>query len=491
MSGFIKALIVCIGIIASYSGLSSQTTYNPKIVNSVMGVTANLNTNTHKHTPFPRNMVIEEPTWNIDTIIMYSASNSLIGRMVYTYRPSKDLESSQYDSWDGEQWNPSLRSTASYNDKGLPTEIIVMVGELDSWKNYNRFTYTYNEAMDMLTNTYEIWESNKWIVQTRSTYTYNGAGYQESYLREASKNDILEKVSLWLYTYDASGNVDTTIRKNWNNTDWEYFSKFNYTYDSLNRETSNTLSFWDNNTWNPYSKDTLLYDDNGNLTSKQSNGWYAFGWDTGDRILYKYDNANNMIEQLNQVFLSQKASFKNTTRLQYSYDQQSYLLTEIAEEWNDGSNGWNKEYKKSYTYDANGNSVAGVYQEGSGDTWVLSDDGELNVYSGKAVLNDFSEICRYEAHFIPLDQVSDVTTDSETGIHVFPNPAYDIVRIQVGRPQNLQVSLYTIQGILLSSQSVSNRDLVTMNLAAFPGGMYTVRITNDSGLEKIYQIIKR
>jgi len=234
-----------------------------------------------------------------------------------------------------------------------------------------------------------------------------------------------------------------------------------------------------------------LYDDNGNLTSKQSNGWYDFGWDTGDQILYKYDNANNMIEQLNQVFLSQKASYKNTTRLQYSYDQQSRLLTEIAEEWDDGSNGWTKKHKKSYTYDANGNSVAGVYQEGSGDTLVLSDDGELNVYSGKAVLNDFSEICRYEAHFIPLDKLSDVTTDSETGIHVFPNPAYDIVRIQVDRPQNLQVSLYTIQGILLSSQSVSNRDLVTMNLAAFPGGMYTVRITNDSGLERSYQIIKR
>lgn len=90
MSGFIKALTVCIVIIASYSGLISQTTYNPKIINSVMGTTANLNTNTHNHTPSPRNMVIEEPTWDIDTIIMYSASNSLTGRMVYTYRPSKD-----------------------------------------------------------------------------------------------------------------------------------------------------------------------------------------------------------------------------------------------------------------------------------------------------------------------------------------------------------------------------------------------------------------
>ncbi|GEM_PF-3957225 len=33
-----------------------------------------------------------------------------------------------------------------------------MVWDLDSWKNYNRFSYTYNEAMDMLTNTYETWK---------------------------------------------------------------------------------------------------------------------------------------------------------------------------------------------------------------------------------------------------------------------------------------------------------------------------------------------
>ena len=79
----------------------------------------------------------------------------------------KRLESSHYDSWDSEQQNPSLRSTVSCNDKGLLTEYFVMVWDLDSWKNYNRFSYTYNEAMDMLTNTYETWKETMSVSQLK------------------------------------------------------------------------------------------------------------------------------------------------------------------------------------------------------------------------------------------------------------------------------------------------------------------------------------
>ena len=71
-----------------------------------------------------------------------------------------------------------------------------------------------------------------------------------------------------------------------------------------------------------------------------------------------------------------------------------------------------------------------------------------------------------------------IGTESSKSIFVYPNPADEIVSIATNA-QQMPIELYDVLGNKVSSRSVDASDeTVTLNISAFPSGLYWVRIGN-------------
>lgn len=73
-------------------------------------------------------------------------------------------------------------------------------------------------------------------------------------------------------------------------------------------------------------------------------------------------------------------------------------------------------------------------------------------------------------------------------INISPNPSSDVLNIRSDSDEELNYIFYSASGkIIVKGKFVSSTHLSVHNLA---DGMYFVKITNDKGQEKKYQIVK-
>ena len=75
-------------------------------------------------------------------------------------------------------------------------------------------------------------------------------------------------------------------------------------------------------------------------------------------------------------------------------------------------------------------------------------------------------------------------------ISVFPNPTANMVQINFSKVNEAGlIELYSVEGKLLSSQSINTSTVSKVDMSAFAGGTYLLKI-KSSTLNQSYQIIK-
>ena len=78
-----------------------------------------------------------------------------------------------------------------------------------------------------------------------------------------------------------------------------------------------------------------------------------------------------------------------------------------------------------------------------------------------------------------------------TDVTVFPNPTADMVNIQFTKTNETNViELYTVEGKLLSSQSVNSTTVSKVDMTTYSNGTYLLKIKNKDSKVKTYQVIK-
>lgn len=81
--------------------------------------------------------------------------------------------------------------------------------------------------------------------------------------------------------------------------------------------------------------------------------------------------------------------------------------------------------------------------------------------------------------------------ENQDFVSVYPNPAKDHLSVKFApadRPGKEILSFYTIQGQLLFSQSYSNQDNITLNLANYTEGIYILKIMVEDGTTFIKKV---
>ncbi len=74
---------------------------------------------------------------------------------------------------------------------------------------------------------------------------------------------------------------------------------------------------------------------------------------------------------------------------------------------------------------------------------------------------------------------------------VYPNPTVDVVNIQFAKPNEMNViELFSVEGKLLSSQSVNSSTISQVNMTTYSSGTYLLKVRNTVAKDFTFRVVK-
>lgn len=153
------------------------------------------------------------------------------------------------------------------------------------WENNDRFLYTFSGNY-MIERTYDIWNTatSIWDGYNRTSYTYNIAGQLVTEKYESCSGGIYTNNYRNTYTYDSNGNRTLALVEDWigATSSWENSSRRVYIYNSNDDNTKNTLQDWNGSAWDNVSQNEYFFDANFNRLLELRSAWNTttFVWDS-------------------------------------------------------------------------------------------------------------------------------------------------------------------------------------------------------------------
>lgn len=203
-------------------------------------------------------------------------------RYTYTYDNNGKMQASLLEQWYGNLWTNGLNSTLNYD---LNNNVILM-----NSTTYN-VDFVYDANNNLMTVQDKIWvQGTGWSYNERKSYSYSGKDVV-GYALEKWINGSWVFMQSWQYKYDASGNVIQTIEYEWNGNGWTEVLQRDCVFDVDNNKVEETLSLWNvnNKTFEPRKKEVRTYSLKSVPEVVKTYTWNGQSWihATGD-IVVKY-----------------------------------------------------------------------------------------------------------------------------------------------------------------------------------------------------------
>jgi Secretion system C-terminal sorting domain len=246
-------------------------------------------------------------------------------RYTYTYDNSGNRLTELDETWINNSWVNSLRDTLTYDNSGhLLTELWER-WSFNTWVNFNRNKYTYDNSGYLLTDITEAWANNSWVNGFRWTNTYDNSGNRLTELGEIWSNNAWINSWSYTYTYDNSGNQLTYLYETWSNNAWVNSFKWTDSYDNSGNWITELLEQWSNNAWINSWSYTFTYDNSGNQLTELDEVWSNNVWINNHSYAYEFDNNGNCIHS-ESLMWQDSVWVKDRTNFQLFYNHhQDYL----------------------------------------------------------------------------------------------------------------------------------------------------------------------
>jgi len=450
-----------------------------------------LNANRLNQTQVRENLFSQEKTQHywLDSLIQYEQDNDY--KYDYKYNASMQLETELISVF-FTAWFPYMKTDFTYNTNNKLTRKLFF--------EMNFITQQQDSALkiDYLYDTNHFIEQETW-------YEYSDS------LSQWLPQDKVE------YSCDTNGNVLSIIVYRWDltNTIWTNFAKFNFQYNTNNKIFEYMTEEWDTLTVN-WIKD-----------EKHESVFDGFGYKI-EKIESRYESNSWML------------AYKN----EYIHNIQHYVVEDNGYRWDTGSGSWvQSNFKSVYLYDIIGNMIESNELRWNDSSLVWKDDLRyLGTYDTNYVFNDlvlpmhcwvftffyssFTEPHPYydfdnithlfncmllsseSKHWYPNDSLwntynefqyyySDHTASisenkSDFAVKIFPNPASDIVTLNIDNTNNadLTLNIYNVIGKLVRSELLKQNQK-QINISDLKNGIYLVEIKSKKWSEIKKLIIQR
>lgn len=384
------------------------------------------------------------------------------------------LDSTLVQNWDipNNEWVDNLKNHYYYDNGGiLDTRVYQLMYNINSLDSISRQIQTYSN--DNLTeSTFESFDGMNWAYNTKDEYEYNADNkvtLQEGYFYSGSwvNNSSQEN------TYDAgNGNITEELFKS---LDFISNTLVNderniYTYNTdalLEQEISQT---WLSTLWFNQIRNDHFYLTNGLTDYIDRFDWLGTAWSgIMERTLIFYDSNDLLVELRSQI--DSGGSLVNDGRVINSYDSNPNLTQVTGQTWNGSS--WDNATNLIQNYNTENNIEEQISQ-----IWDVPNNQWLNQV-------------RFLSYWSLAESLS-VTFVDALDINVYPNPAKDILQVQLPKaaPYNLEVLLFDISGRQLSEYILEKgSQQFTMSFRQQVSGTYFLKIST-SGSSETFRIIK-
>ncbi len=348
--------------------------------------------------------------------------------------------------------------------------IIFESKEMSIWQNESKFSYTYNVDGGWLTCSNQFWDTDSfdWL-------------------------DAFHGVN----TFNSNGTIDFTVFKKWNGTGWDNFDKTIYHYTSTGKV------------------DTVTIQE------------YGIGeWINDFRTINQYDINDYKTYSLEQISLG---DWNNSKQNFITNNEEGLPIEFIQESWNTISNDWEKNYKESYTYNnpglitevfredwidsawVNDRKITTVYDVNDlitliqrfnwdlqttswvvEEKWVYTYNSDYTesqyVRSVKDALTGLFEEVRRRTYYYsaPLD----LFEEQNSSVGLYPNPAKNLVNIDLNTTSSTSLSLADLSGrVLQTIELEEGLEAYQLDVSNYPLGMYFIEIHQEGKLLRSEKVI--
>ena len=385
-------------------------------------------------------------------------------------------------------------------------------------------------AVPSLHQNSDIYDHNGtgWTLSSRGRYTYDAQGRPASTTVYDLANVPMYKDSA---AYDVNGEEAFNGGYQWQNNAWQmnWGYRVMRTFNPAGKTTEAIHEEFTNGNWLNYYKIVYSYDAAGNPTEETYYEYVANNWELAEKMILGYTNPSNpptslTLQEYNNGVWENFERYINITW----HDFAKFLpLTYEGQEWSGSA--WVNMYKGNITYDAFGGSV-NTEQEWDNGAWVnayrFSEiyDNKFNftgyldeMWQNNAWVTDYES-----AHVLtynPADQITeriyrywDFNTSSLTDnrkevysnfrvlgtaknlatlhVKVYPNPATDLVQVQVAGTEAVAAVLTDLTGRVVLSQQMLPAGNGQLNLGNLAKGTYLLKLETRNGMS-LQKIVKQ
>lgn len=428
-------------------------------------------------------------TYQLDSIV--SASNNVTQ---YFYSEMGDVIRSEFRVYDPIQnvHTPASRTLFTYSESGLPTEEIQQGWDAANqvYVDETRSSLTYNDADLIVTRTNFFWNENTeaWQPESGEEYAYTPDAQvdQHSIYGLANGSSIYTILLRYTYEYNADGAIETQIAETYNSDSGQLVNESRMTYNYI----SDALTLIEIDQWNPDNENWEAY--------RLSEVDYENGLEVERRFYELEDGMPNPISRINYTY--------NAFDVQASFQQ--FIMTD---------EGWREQFSSTYEFDEVGNATSSLtlLYDAIEDALLpinqvdytyntsieMSDIALPSVYRNLDFLHRSQLLeVNYTAFFgggMPFGNIESMhysTFSPETSVNelpkievqLFPNPARDFIRVEVGQSQEaVRFMLFNSNGSIVIDEHFQRHKSFDLSLLASGVYVYRVMGTHDFASGKL------
>ena len=239
------------------------------------------------------------------------------------------------------------------------------------------------------------------------------------------------------------------------------------------------------NDWWEYDITSNTWSQKENLPSQSRHHPYQFG--INDNVYSGFGHGNGIFNDwfrydITAETWTQVATLPAQGRVagtQFSYNGLGYVLS------GDGDNHDSMETGEFWAYDPISDNWEEMPPHPEGSRWAPASfiiNGEVYIINGTSFSQYVTEIYKYN-----LDSALSIPELTNSTIRIYPNPATDVINIDVPANLKYHTNIYDLNGRLVSSSK--NKSVI--EIQALPLGVYLIEITDlDSDRKVVEKIIK-
>ncbi len=349
---------------------------------------------------------------------------------------------------------------------------------------------------------HDIWTEEGWYELGYVDYNYTDDRLTSMVLYgESLTPSEWEKVYEELYTYNSAGLLTEKFSrmKIEFEENWIDYQRTTYEYDEFGRLKSHlweeyTVNIYDEWVWQPFDRVFYEYDSAGLKISQTTQIWSPFyPWYTDRSSHYSYDSNNLLISELVKLY---SIDTNGTDNLLINYFYTENNLLERIERNIATEEGWIPSDKEENIFDIQDNVVQTNFSSWNTELeQYLYQNKDTNIYNEANQLITKVTENFVDGSWINYRQyrykypVSTYVKQNERKLHIYPNPASEVVHIRFEEASNKTLEIIDIQGRIVYSQKTQDLQ-INVPVAHLPAQMYLIKI-QDSNLVQTAKFLKK